>query len=470
MRIYIIMAPTRKRQTKRLRRHTKRTGHTKRSGRQTKKKTFSKKKHGGGIVNMINGLILYLLTKPFKNTKEIHTIIRTIREHLTKYTGNDKNAIDMALIKLEKYNLSKFNNNKYELLIPFIQDLLDKCSHAQENEVQPSVRHSVQPRLLSPAKQTNAQIPLKTNRTTITLPSRKTDDFFDFKDELRDNINNYKSVATLIDGNCFYSAYYRLAHIFKSNANLTIFKECSNKIVDEQGWIECFKQGFCNGIATEEDPILTNIVDNIFDNIFDNSFKSYITSDETALTGKRVTYFDNLVTSYGSMEQLWIKAFTEKLHEQLDNFNHDLLMLNGYEDLLNSDDSMVDANLDIFYLNSSFFNENIKSVVKSAFIEGLNDKNCASNNQWVTQLEIDIITNYINARAKTDKNIIPIASPPIISDSNKAQLLNKNKDKLQFMFYYTSQGGNAQGIENHYEGLFSQSALDAHFKRIINKY
>ena len=84
--------------------------------------------------------------------------------------------------------------------------------------------------------------------------------------------------------------------------------------------------------------------------------------------------------------------------------------------------------------------------------------------QWVTQVEIEIIKTYINARADSDKNIIPILEPPIISETNKTQMLGKpkTKDVLHYMFYFTNANANTVGIETHYKGLFSESALNSH--------
>ena len=287
------------------------------------------------------------------------------------------------------------------------------------------------------------------------------------KEQMPDNTNYYK-VPTLMNGDCFYSAYYRLARAFNNDKNLTIFPECANNAFNEDKWIRCFKQGLCTRmmfLEENDDKDLKKAVDDFFNGVFIITLNEYL--DE--YNKKQSDYlFEQYLRSSKDydirLDGLWVHAFTRDLPRYLDGNPPFLLPL--LRQLKKIDKSSAAAAYTDTIMKFSNTNRNfqkIKNIIKKKFIEGLNMKNCGNDTHaYATEAEISIIKNYINLKHAKDNAIIRIKETILQSNMQPTiikPLLEADENKIQFIFYKT---------DKHYEGLYSQLALDRHMAEELN--
>ena len=286
------------------------------------------------------------------------------------------------------------------------------------------------------------------------------------------------TVATLLNGSCFYSSYFRLAHVFKSLPNLQIFPEILQKsLKNEINWIQQFKEGICirlNSPNMDNDAILlANSTKKVFDELFEKSFQDYI---RNMIKNERVYSLEGDLSDdiYSSKSDIdWIEAFTKKLPELCDKNGINSASYQ-YDEVFNTLQNKYDENDMLIFIKDKFANMNdIKEKVFNYFIIGLNKKICVKLNSYATQIEIDIIKGFLNAKADLINNnaqnlneiFIPfVTGHPVFSDSTNIRELDANVNELQFIFYYT--GGTGIGGENHYEGMFSVQALKNRLENI----
>jgi hypothetical protein len=181
----------------------------------------------------------------------------------------------------------------------------------------------------------------------------------------------YNIVSTLTDGDCFYSTYYRLSKLHKSN-NLTIFNECKN-IENEKEWIRCFRNELAHRIVTDNDRILSKIINDYY------------------------TTF--AVDFHGQLNEL-----------QIDGVSY------GEDDR-----ELLDTVKSIPYGNYDQLN-NFKQALAKKIIKPLS---------YATQFEFDVIKSYINQLAKTNISIKKIADA-VISPTSPENIIDQYRDQLIF--------------------------------------
>ena len=185
------------------------------------------------------------------------------------------------------------------------------------------------------------------------------------------SFSNYKIVPTLTDGDCFYSTYYRLSKLHKSN-NLTIFNECKNT-EDEKEWIRCFRNELASRIFADSDKILSKVINDYY------------------------TTF--VVDFYGQLGEL-----------QIDDISY------GKDDreLLDIIKSLSRGNYNKL--------DNFKQALARKIIKPLS---------YATEFEFNILKSYINELAKTNLSIKKIAEV-VISPKSPENIIDKYKDQLIF--------------------------------------
>ena len=313
--------------------------------------------------------------------------------------------------------------------------------------------------------------------TTLKKPlSTKKNDFLDYSGRIKSFKAGYYTVPTLRDGNCFYSSYFRLAHIFKSDANLNIFPECRQYKMNEENWIQCFKNNLFtilsppppgNGapmrIPLYEDE-LKAAAKPIFDILFEQALNDYVRNK----INKGNDYLLNTslgIGIYGDADRGWIDVFTQKMPQQLDIIRENLvfeheLYANLFNDI-NKDEVALTDNINIFLSSieegSAFYY--LKNKIYYLFTSALKEKNKTKN--YATQIEVSIIKNFIDILFTNDKAIIPIKKDITFMNITRDKELVDNEEQIQFIFYLTG----LPGAEGHYEGMYSELALTLYLSK-----
>ena len=271
---------------------------------------------------------------------------------------------------------------------------------------------------------------------------------------------NYRKVETKNNGDCFYSAYYRLSRIFNSDANLTIFPECSDVMRNEQQWIDSFKQGICTRLLIANDPLLKQSVNSVFNTLFDINFSECINSPNIKKRDRLYETFLKSSDDYDeTLDKLWIHPFTETLPYYLNNpvisVKYGINILKGRLATLNKGSRKYEQAITQFSNDNKQF-QPIKNKIKELFIKGLNKKNCEHKHAYATNIEVGIIIKYINLMHAENDDIIRI-SEKIFQSNTLSYIFADEVNKKQFIFYKTSK---------HYEGMYSQAALTSYLLKL----
>ena len=470
-----------------------------------KKTRRHKKMIGGGLqhIEQIRNNLKQLVTNPNLNKDARLTLLRNIDYQLSFCTDVQeiRSKIDQLLVITDVgYNMTKYEAYA-KILIKLWEQAQPSESMTSKNTAVPLSKQAV-----PPSKQTIFGIPTAAgltgrypllNRTPSSLESVDMglfDNFNTYETTPFTKNKNFNTVETLSDGNCFYSAYFRLAHIFKSDANLNIFNDCQLATIkmDEHRWIQCFKQNMFPSTLPETDTELISAFDEVFDLLFQQSLESYLTYkyslefyNSQSVDVRRNFEKPQLINilqeqkqkgDFGVSDMNWIDPLTTMLNKEMEL----LISINKnkinkfFEEVIiptpfSNDPSKYNLNLDMEkfkkgLLQLSTFNPfmRLKNNIKIAFIKGLHVKNnvlkdniSQENTQYATSIEIAIIKNYID-NIKITKNTDIISF--ITISSHNTQELNKNKSDPLFIFYFTSLSG--KGNQNHYKGMYSQEALD----------
>ena len=450
------------------------------------KKKTRKRLTGGSqkTVDKCRELIIDLLNEP--NYIVAQDIIFELQALVTDIDVDDKLDLDTVSIQhilttLLQHSPGQFNEKKYKLLSPVIVALLEQCSKRKMNASKKTATNflaqqfspvrnkrisSSEKSISSISNKSSSSISNKSSSSSKGISSKKTSsksnnlqpaDFLN-KDIIvlpgvNNKNNNYKIVQTSRDGDCFYSAYYRLARIFKSELNLTIFDECSKHINNEESWIECFKNGLSTRISNESDPLLNEAVNKTFNGMFELTFKEYLYNRNKPKNQQTPYYYDRSLldtTTYGKIDANLIHPFTKELPKMLEGstiLDPLISTLIGKE----RESTPYENAISSFNETNPEFRE-VRHAIKQLFFKGFDIKNHKNKKQYATEIEYSIIKTYINSLHGENAEIIPISNSIFQAKMPKeGDLLKQNVYIIQFIFY---KGG------QHYEGLFSQSAVN----------
>ena len=295
---------------------------------------------------------------------------------------------------------------------------------------------------------------------------------------LKNFYNNYTLIETTQNGNCFYNAYFQLAHRFKSNANLYPFTnyhlepETACDKTNELKWVDCFKKDIADRLNHMSDKELSEAFRIMLNQILTIHLKEYMENPD-----KKQNEYE----------------FQKLLNDKSDfNPDHDTTMIEVFTkrlpQLLNQNKGIIQVLIDKLKLIDNDNNEEHKEVKKettiSEFIttrEGISDfeneidlyyifraaliKKLQIPFAYATSIEIGIIQKCINLKydrdiklskgKPDDRNIIPIINAlgpySLNSNSIKAELDEKKRER-QFIFYKTGPTG------RHYDAVFSEMA------------
>jgi hypothetical protein len=469
-----------------------------------KKTRRHKKMIGGGLQHIlqIRNNLKQLVANPNLNKDARLTLLRNIDYQLSFCTDVQeiRSKIDQLLVITDVgYNMTKYEEYA-KILIKLWEQAQPSESMTSKNTAVPPSKQVVPPSKpagFPTAGLTGRYLPL--NRTPSSLESVDMglfDNFNTYKTTSFAKKQNFYTVETLSDGNCFYSAYFRLAHIFKSDANLNIFNDCQLATIkmDEHRWIQCFKQNMFPSTLPETDTELISAFDEVFDLLFQQSLESYLTykyslefynsQPENVRKNFQKPQLIYLLQQqkqngdFGVSDMNWIDPLTTMLNHHMEiliNINDNKKKINPFfEEVIiptpfSNDPSKYNLNLDMDKFKEGLSQLStftpfmrLKNNIKIAFIKGLHVKNIGlkdkisqENTQYATSIEISIIKNYIdNIKIRKNPDIISF----ITISSDNTNKLNENKSNPLFIFYFTSLSG--KGNQNHYKGLYSKEALN----------
>jgi len=478
----------------------------------TKRRVHKKKYVGGDPENIkkIRDLFNNLFKDKVMNVTDRDEIIMKIQNELTEIKPHD-NLNTAPLVKfltnINKINIEVFNNKKFkETLKDLIKSLIDKCDRSNfkkgrnvnfgpvsfssnDNDI-----YNFQERELRRKEEREEELQRK-QEEVFGFDEDFIDDFYSRNAtydannnrglRLKQFYNNYTLIETTQDGNCFYNAYFQLAHRFKSNANLLPFTPYDGETVcdrmNEVEWVNCFKIELAKRIINGSDNELNKALNIVFTGLLTIHLKEYYYNfiDVNMPNKSKYIYeYQKILDSSQSdfdknQDGKMIEAFTKKLPNLL---NHDksiilllIALLNSINELKEDEENeekitkelKKENAIDEFIATNVDFKP-IKEEILKQFREGLTEKLKISF-AYATSIEISIIQTFINLKYERDKkinedddkNMIPIINvlgPNIFNISAIKNELDDNEMKRRFIFYKTGPTG------RHYDAVFSEVA------------